>query len=345
MSVRSKVLVATGMHRSGTSMLAGFLQTAGLSIGDELLGANETNKKGHFEDVAFLKLHEDALEELGEDRSGWTLKRFELLPPEQERRADDIITRYSSRPQWGWKDPRTCLFLNYWDKKLPHSNYVFVFRRPWEVADSLYRRGDKAFAQNGELAFQIWKLYNQCILTFCEQYPQRTLLLSLDALVDAPRELIRELNRKFGTNLDEAAQLDHEPGLMNQRARQHQRFVMEQLPDVYGLWQQLERASWRGYATDMTRILSLPPRTKEAYFADWLAAGKTHDLLNNWKIWQRKTLQECMLLQEQNDQLRRQLFDTETNVNQLEYKLTAISKSKVWRVRNSCAVLLGKTPV
>src|SRR5438309_2000464 len=127
------------MHRSGTSMLAGFLQSAGLHVGEELLVANEANKKGYFEDVEFLKLHEDALELFGEDRSGWTLKKFDTLPDSLLPVADAILSKSNKHAQWGWKEPRTCLFLNFWKKKLPAANYVFIFRPPWEVADSLFR--------------------------------------------------------------------------------------------------------------------------------------------------------------------------------------------------------------
>jgi hypothetical protein len=39
----SNTLIVTGMHRSGTSLLASALEQAGLSIGDRLLGATLMN--------------------------------------------------------------------------------------------------------------------------------------------------------------------------------------------------------------------------------------------------------------------------------------------------------------
>jgi hypothetical protein len=41
---------------------------------------------------------------------------------------------------WGWKEPRTCLFLNYYRALLPDSNYLILLRDPAIVVDSLIRR-------------------------------------------------------------------------------------------------------------------------------------------------------------------------------------------------------------
>jgi len=326
-------------------MLAGFLQSAGLFVGDELLGANEGNEKGHFEDVAFLRLHEQALAQLGRDPHGWTLDTFDSLPAACAENAAAILSKNMQYGQWGWKDPRTCLFLDYWATKLPQSNYVFIFRPPWEVADSLFRRGDKAFAADPEFALLIWQKYNQTILDFCSRYPQRSLLLSIAELVRSPVELLSQLNAKFGLALKQSVSLDHDPSLLNQRSRQHQKFVKECLPDVYAVWEQLENMSWRGGQVDLQQTLALPDAGKDFYLRNWLAVGKTHEKLNDWKRWHRQTLTECMRLQAENDDLRRQLFDTQTSVNQLEFRLSAIGNSKVWRIRNQCAVILGKSPV
>ncbi|HZX74061.1 MAG TPA: hypothetical protein VFE57_06560, partial [Cyclobacteriaceae bacterium] len=57
----NKILVVTGMHRSGTSVVTQWLQQCGLHVGDELLGAGIGNSVGHFEDVDFLRAHSDFL--------------------------------------------------------------------------------------------------------------------------------------------------------------------------------------------------------------------------------------------------------------------------------------------
>ncbi|MFM7137383.1 MAG: hypothetical protein ACKO1M_10005, partial [Planctomycetota bacterium] len=54
----SPALVIAGMHRSGTSLLAGMCQEAGVRIGDRLLGAYRGNEAGHFEDLDFVEWHQ-----------------------------------------------------------------------------------------------------------------------------------------------------------------------------------------------------------------------------------------------------------------------------------------------
>src|SRR5687767_11000665 len=54
-------IVLTGMHRSGTSLVARLFIEAGVDLGRELLGTGEHNRAGHFEDQAFLSFHERVL--------------------------------------------------------------------------------------------------------------------------------------------------------------------------------------------------------------------------------------------------------------------------------------------
>ena len=59
-------LVILGMHRSGTSALAGLVQLLGVNLGEDLLPAMpEVNEKGFFEHQEILDIHEDLLKSLG----------------------------------------------------------------------------------------------------------------------------------------------------------------------------------------------------------------------------------------------------------------------------------------
>ena len=53
----NKVVIILGMHRSGTSVTANWLNLCGLNLGDELYGASKFNKNGYYEDIEFLELH------------------------------------------------------------------------------------------------------------------------------------------------------------------------------------------------------------------------------------------------------------------------------------------------
>src|SRR6476620_5037184 len=57
----SQLLIITGMHRSGTSLITSILQQSGLPIGEQLVPAAEGNPHGFFEDQAFMLLHQAML--------------------------------------------------------------------------------------------------------------------------------------------------------------------------------------------------------------------------------------------------------------------------------------------
>ena len=62
----NKCLIVTGMHRSGTSALAGALGVLGVDLGSNLMPANEDeNARGYFEDVELTAFNEALLDHLG----------------------------------------------------------------------------------------------------------------------------------------------------------------------------------------------------------------------------------------------------------------------------------------
>ena len=137
----NKQLIILGMHRSGTSSVAQWIQACGLNIGEKLLKEDFSNKKGHFEDIDFLNLHKEILIENGYDPSGleediqlnfseYYCKKMEFL----------VLFKNSRREQWGWKDPRTCLMINQYVELLPNALYLVLYRNYQEVVSSLLRR-------------------------------------------------------------------------------------------------------------------------------------------------------------------------------------------------------------
>ena len=63
-SIKKEVIIL-GMHRSGTSMIAGILECLGVNLGENQLGKQWFNPLGHFEDVDFLSLNKDILASAG----------------------------------------------------------------------------------------------------------------------------------------------------------------------------------------------------------------------------------------------------------------------------------------
>jgi hypothetical protein len=196
-----KCLMIAGMHRSGTSLISSVLQKAGLFIGDELMAAGEGNEKGHFENIDFYNFQVKVLESLSLDTDGWDLKTIETLNEEFDKEAMDIIQR-NNKEEWGWKEPRTTLFLKYWENKIPNMKYLFVYRDPWDVVDSLYRRGsDPKIMADAQLAFKVWDFYNREIISAYKKHKENSILIHIDDLIKDIPGVIKEINARFGFNL------------------------------------------------------------------------------------------------------------------------------------------------
>ncbi|HVD98853.1 MAG TPA: sulfotransferase [Cytophagaceae bacterium] len=196
-----KCLIIIGMHRSGTSLTSAILQKAGLFIGDELMGAGNGNTKGHFESTDFHNLHTKALQHSSLNVDGWDLQTIDQLPAELDKEATQLIEK-NQQLQWGWKNPRTTLFMNYWCQKIPDAYYLFVYRDPWDVADSLFRRGsDRKVRKNPSFAFKAWDFYNREVMRMFQKNQKNSILIHIDDFVKNIPRVIGEINERFGFHL------------------------------------------------------------------------------------------------------------------------------------------------
>lgn len=127
-------IVVLGMHRSGTSCLAGMLTAAGLaSAGESVRGWD--NRRGHHEMLDAVRLNEAVLAHSG---GHW------LSPPprvrwteEQARLRDRLLgTLVDGRPAL-LKDPRTLLVLPFWRAANVPFHVFGIVRHPVAVARSL----------------------------------------------------------------------------------------------------------------------------------------------------------------------------------------------------------------
>src|ERR1051326_3937827 len=133
----AKVVCVLGMHRSGTSLITRMLNFLGVDLGPEehLLEPAECNPKGFWEHQGFVAINDAVLEQLGGHwdepprcSSGW--ERLPKLNALKTRARSLIQKEFATAQQWGWKDPRTCLTLPFWQDLLPSMHYVLCGREP-----------------------------------------------------------------------------------------------------------------------------------------------------------------------------------------------------------------------
>lgn len=160
------VVCITGMHRSGTSMVARLLNICGLNLGpdERLMPADEGNPAGYWQNLDMDQLTEDVLAHLA---GGWDF----LLPPlpkgwEQQadlaphrKRARALLEARPMAEPWGWKDPRCSLTLPFWKSELPGLKVVVCLRNPVEASRSLAKQVGSSDAFN----YNLWLHYHQQI--------------------------------------------------------------------------------------------------------------------------------------------------------------------------------------
>jgi len=154
------------MHRSGTSLVSHWLSNCGLNIGQQLLGADIGNIEGHFEDVDFYRFHEDVLEENNESRFGWVTHPIALLTTYQDEKLKSIIGfKNKMNRQWGWKDPRTCLFFAHYRELLPDAYYLNIIRDYRSTVSSMimrdFKHHEKKYLLRKAFSRFIWKNFRR----------------------------------------------------------------------------------------------------------------------------------------------------------------------------------------
>jgi hypothetical protein len=197
----SQAVIITGMHRSGTSLVSSLLQQTGVHVGERLIAANEANPRGYFEDVDFYEFHEGLLHARGQTYL-YLEPDFSFEPTAAESaRAAELVKERAGRPVWGWKDPRTSLFLTFWKQHVPNARFVFVYRHPLAVLLSLLRRGEFNSFPGLLAGLHAWQVYNANIQHFHDAYGDRCLLLPIDALVVQFESFSQRITQKLGLNV------------------------------------------------------------------------------------------------------------------------------------------------
>lgn len=194
----------TGMHRSGTSMVAGLLHACGLALGpeDELTRPAPDNAEGFFEDPRFVRLNDGLLAHLGgrwDDPPslpvGW---EFDPGVDPLIELARNLVAQPGRRP-WGWKDPRTSLTLPLWRRLIPDLKVVICLRNPLEVAHSLFARGDSKSLPR----FRLWLIYYRQLLSATR--PERRLVTHYRSYFEDPRAELRRVTDWLGLKVSDAA--------------------------------------------------------------------------------------------------------------------------------------------
>lgn len=163
----SSTVIILGMHRSGTSCLAGSLEAQGLFLGNVNNGAPH-NKKGNKENNITWSINDSVL---SYSNGSWDSPPTELVWNDHAcKLCDEFIAIYTDSTVWGFKDPRCVLTLPFWLEGLKRAQkdvrIIGTFRHPLSVARSLEKRNEFTVSQSLDL----WNTYNLLILKYQQQF-------------------------------------------------------------------------------------------------------------------------------------------------------------------------------
>lgn len=208
-----------GMHRSGTSALAGCLHLVGLHLGpaEELFPPAPENPRGFWENCHVAKLNDRVMMSL--DGGSWR------DPPEltaewmhnpgikmELQRARELVDRMrlsGPRCPLGFKDPRLCITLPFWRRVFgDRLAAVFIWRPFPEVWRSLQEREPQHFTESR--AAELWLRYNGDVLKNLVGLP--VYALNYHDLLDRPEHQLWRIRIFLGkhqvTGLHEHSGLD-----------------------------------------------------------------------------------------------------------------------------------------
>ena len=186
-------ILVLGMHRSGTSALAGALNMVGIDFGASIVPPSFDNPRGFFENSKVQELNNEILTALNIE---WHFPVF-LEDNWQEqpavrvfkKRALDILdSEFGKASVFAIKDPRICYLFPFWEKIIQEFGAslkcIIPLRNPMEVVQSLKKRNN--FSTNKSHLLTTTHLLNA--EKHSKDYPR--IFISYDQLIEDPNRCV-----------------------------------------------------------------------------------------------------------------------------------------------------------
>jgi len=194
-----KTVVVLGMHRSGTSLIAGMLEKLGVNMGERQVGVHWSNPLGHFENIDFVKMDDKILEKVG---GSWDnppdISEILKLKHDKELMAEiESVVRKNEDTIWGWKVPTTSLTIELYLPFLTNPYFIVCYRNPEAIAKSLKKRDD----MDREKALWLTEIYVKSIKEFFKRHPElKYMEIQYEKVIENPKDAIQKLIEFLGIN-------------------------------------------------------------------------------------------------------------------------------------------------
>jgi hypothetical protein len=168
MTKEKTMVLILGMHRSGTSCLAGMLRSSGLYLGDGIKESNNFNKKGNQEHLEARAVNHELI--LTNGGTWYSPQNVENIPDHLIERVDQLKKSFERNSSiYGIKDPRMIFCLDAWFDT--STQLVGTFRHPENVYNSLAFRNANRQLKVEANWFDTWYAYNKRLLEIYYKTP------------------------------------------------------------------------------------------------------------------------------------------------------------------------------
>ncbi|KMK64017.1 sulfotransferase family protein [Puniceibacterium sp. IMCC21224] len=280
-------LMVLGMHRSGTSALAGALTLLGATPPGTQMEPHFSNPKGFFESIPVRDLNDALLASAGSSWKDWRPIDPDWFTTPEVRAKHDAAIRvldgeFGTTGLFVLKDPRICRLLPFWhavlEKRGTRLLPLLTHRNPQEVAGSLASR----YRFEPAFTHLLWLRHTLEAEAACRGLPRH--FTSYDRLLETAPAVVAGIAKTFGLPLytDTAAQ-DME-GFLSAGLRNHRTtagsgagLLARWYRDSYAIFERL--AAGVDDAADLTRLDAIRAEFDDAVpvFAPILTNGRRPD--------------------------------------------------------------------
>lgn len=170
---KKTILLITGMHRSGTSLLGSIVESFGIPLPGKLIKGDIYNKDGYFENSEIVDIQERLLIEMGR----WWPTTYGCNPMPNNWENTNIVMSYKEKLRSlismmvenkgeisAIKDPRASLLIPLWknicNEQSIELKIITSVRDPGEVINSLMNRDKETTGMSEERAEKLWNRHN-----------------------------------------------------------------------------------------------------------------------------------------------------------------------------------------
>ncbi|HEY8174039.1 MAG TPA: sulfotransferase [Dehalococcoidia bacterium] len=218
------MLLIAGSGRSGTSAVARMLHEAGMPVGHDLIGPDESNAEGYFEERAVVEVNDAILNDVGLNAWFATASREDILRAADAR--GEAMAALAANATPAWKDPRFSWTLEAWLRHLAEKPRVIVcLRSPAEVVASTLRYYGQEGREPARAVEHTWRTEYERLLEIIEEFRIDAMCVEFGRLYRYPERTAAEIGEFAGLTLDASK--------IRRDLRHHTKRVPVRLREVY----------------------------------------------------------------------------------------------------------------